>query len=65
MGCQDECKVVFRMILCLNVVTKWMLVTLRKMEDTRPHGCRKGKFSFKHFEFVVSVAHLLVQMRVI
>lgn len=60
MGHQREYQVVFRTVLCLNLLTVWMLVSLRKMEDkSRPNVCRKSKFSFKRLELVVPVAHLL------
>lgn len=48
-----EYKVIFRRVFCLNLLTEWMFVSLKKMEDNRPHGFSKSKFSFKHLEFVV------------
>lgn len=59
MGHRREYQVVFRTVLCLNLLIVWMLVSLRKMEDNRPNDCRKSKFSCKHLELVAPVTHLL------
>lgn len=35
MGRHGEYKVVFRRVFCLNLLTEWMFVSLKKMEDNR------------------------------